>query len=263
MINSINENVSHEPLNFNHYLDNITSRISQQLDSIHSGDCLNELTKTICDSTNKITDSIDKLTSVISELIQNGIQSDLQYMSDSNVEADSSVDASYAPSQYVQQAERQQLSSAEQTEVLNQSIPQYSEQDLPTYSEPVRQYIASSSGLISDNFNLEYLSQDDVANIKVKSKSAVVFSSNLMERLFSPNEFIGHNVNGRGMNKLDMKMKLDPNRINYIEKLVNKYFNPGRRVNLWPKCVKRMNRRILELCPANKNRRIRIKQDMS
>ena len=109
---------------------------------------------------------------------------------------------------------------------------------------------------------MEYLSQDDIADIKVKSKSAVVFSSNLMERLFMPSEFIGHNVNGRGMNKLDVKKKLDPIRINYIEKLVNKYFNPGRKVNLWPKCVKRMNRRILELCPANKNRRIRIKQDI-
>lgn len=100
--------------------------------------------------------------------------------------------------------------------------------------------------------NMEYLTSEVVNEIQMKSSTAFQFANNLMERLFKPEEFVGCNVNGRGVNRMDQKKPLDRKRMKYIELLTNKLYNPESDIFLWPRCVKQMNRRILELCPQNK-----------
>lgn len=112
--------------------------------------------------------------------------------------------------------------------------------------------------------NLEYLTQEQVTEIQEKSNTATTFANNLMERLFKLDEYVGCNVNGRGMNRFDSKKSLDRKRMKYIEILTNKFYNAESDIYLWPRCVKQMNRRILEICPQNKaNKNIAFKVDKS
>ena len=71
----------------------------------------------------------------------------------------------------------------------------------------------------------EYVSDERLAELKLKSSSAQIFAQLLSEEIFTRKELLSGKVSERGSTKESYKEKLDPIRIKYIENLTHNHYN--------------------------------------
>ena len=70
-----------------------------------------------------------------------------------------------------------------------------------------------------------YVSDERLAELKLKSSSARIFAQLLSEEIFTRKELLSGKVSERGSTKESYKEKLDPIRIKYIENLTHNHYN--------------------------------------
>lgn len=113
-----------------------------------------------------------------------------------------------------------------------------------------KDYEDTHLGDLETSKNMNILSEDQIMELKNMYCSPMVFSTKVLIKIFTKSELLGHNVASIGKNAskaLRNKEPLDEERINYINWLVNTYFdyNDAEKQDLiWKSCRKAINRVI-------------------